>query len=209
MRIFGPKEWKEYYGINVDAPVFDKTVFNEPCPFEKGRTIQETHYIFFGPSNERGHPLTIMHWETLTNIPGHPQIFKNDSGWWNHVSAGRQRSCKNSWYALYKGIAPDSDQQVPYIEGVDRFIPTGYQVPTGIELVTGHLTHTHAFKKPLLADKWAWSSDDASAHDDHHIVVGHYSRDPKRGEPMLRINKLWIHEERSSVGFQPIRVLSH
>ena len=208
MRIFGPKEWKEYYGINVDAPVFDETVFNEPCPFEKGRTIQETHYIFFGPSKAGRRELTIARWSALAEAPGHPRIFESDEGWWNTVAVGATRTCRNTWYALYAGLVPDSDQQIPYTEGIDQFVPGGYLIPTGIELVTAHLTHIHAFGRPLLTNKWAWSSDDSDACDGHNMVVGHFSRDPKRGSATLRINKLWIHEERGSVGFQPIRILN-
>ena len=206
--IFRPTEWKQYYDIDVDAPPFDDAWLSEPCPFEGDKTLGDTHYIFFGPQMLDEQPLTIMRWHELSQAPGHPKIFESEHGWWNELSCATEATCNGAWYAIYAGLVSGSDLQIPYIEGVvdARFMPEGYRVPTGVELVTAHLTHFNAFGAPMLTNKWAWSSDNAGM--EHHMIVGHYQRDERRGPNMLRINLNWKREERGSTGFQPIRKLS-
>jgi len=206
MAIFDEKAWRKYYGLVVPELPFDHTVLQEPCPFESGKIIAETHYLFRGVSSFVNAPLTIMKWhEIAASTAGHPQMFGDGEYWYKDVPAASAATCEDAWYLIYGGLVQGSDRQIPYLE-IIAVLPPLYRVPSGIELVTAHLTAIRDSDTPLLTNKWAWSSDTCAL--DHQMIVGHYHRDATRGPNCLRINLNWYREERGSTGLQPIRQLT-
>lgn len=70
-QFFGPADWQRYYNLrvsNYDLPIpieeLNK-ILEEKCPFNKGKKLRDTHYLFYLPDNWKGVPLTIMKWQEI------------------------------------------------------------------------------------------------------------------------------------------------
>ncbi len=137
---FGVEEYATLYGVNfskkqlreVSEFPWGEDVLNGPCPFNKGKTVRETHFAFLGVDKFNGSPLTIMKFQELHPALGQPKFYSYaPSSWYHQQAFATDKTMKLRWYLLLKDIVPNStstswnDQKT--------MLPAEYEVPTAVE----------------------------------------------------------------------------
>ncbi|MGA8164513.1 MAG: U-box domain-containing protein, partial [Waddliaceae bacterium] len=69
---FGKADWERYFGeVEEEPPLTDdiKKILQGPCPFWKGKRVEETHLLTFIPAMVNGIPLSLNYLEQLIRQP--------------------------------------------------------------------------------------------------------------------------------------------
>jgi len=140
--IFDDADWMSYYDAKFtkrqlrDAGKFPwgEDVLNSPCPFNKGKTVRETHFAFLGISALNGAPLTVAKWLELHPATGQPKFYFNANPWHTGQPHTDEATMTLRWYLMLKDIVPGSTDMTP--EDQVAMLPAEYEVPTTIAEVT-------------------------------------------------------------------------
>ena len=137
---FGVEEYATVYGVNfskkqlreVSEFPWGEDVINGPCPFNKGKTVRETHFAFLGIDKLNGSPLTIMKFQELHPASGQPKFYNYaPSSWYHQQAFATDKTMKLRWYLLLKDIVPNSTSTS--WDDQKAMLPTEYEVPTAVE----------------------------------------------------------------------------
>lgn len=119
-------------------------VLNEPCPFNEGKLVRDTHFAFLGFDRVNSQPLSINRWQEWQPISGQPRFYSyEDNCWYGNNGKNpnqpfaRETTCELRWYLLLKEIVPGSLRK-PYSQQL-TMLPSAYEPPTAIEEVTKHM----------------------------------------------------------------------
>lgn len=100
-RVFGLREWMQHYFAD-SKPTFSgqlppfpwsQRVLEQPCPFNRGKTISETHFAYLGLPSVDDVPITI-HW-----LNRKKRCFCGvTASWCSRLPALTKRTCSLRWY---------------------------------------------------------------------------------------------------------------
>lgn len=145
---FGIEDWSALYGVNFTAKQlravaefpWGEDILNAPCPFNKGKTIRETHVAFLGLDRFMGKSLTIMKWQETHPTTGQPKFyFYPPDCWYKDEKFANQPTCAFRWYLMPLQIVPDSESKT--YQDQMAMLPAEYEVPYAIEEVTKDLLY--------------------------------------------------------------------
>jgi len=146
---FGVEDWATLYGVNFINKQFSEVaefpwnedVLNAPCPFNKAKSIKETHFAFLGLDSFKGKPLTILEWRKLYPPPDQPWLrlyyynkYEHYTCWWAGEKFAEQLTCHFRWYLMPLEIVSNSTDKT-YQEQT-AMLSQGYEVPLAIEELT-------------------------------------------------------------------------
>lgn len=132
---FGAEEWSKV----LDRPIAVRrmsrriaehllAILRQPCPFESGRLVQETHILFPGVIRVKKERLTLM-W-----LQNHYPDFFDESVWYTLQSFANATLEKDGWYLVYHSAVPGSTA-LAYREQ-ERMLPKEYLPTSVIEEIT-------------------------------------------------------------------------
>lgn len=137
MPCFGIADWQKLYGITLtpkqiasvaNFPWSDKTL-NEPCPFNPGKMVRETHFAFVGLDT-----VSIMELQKLNPKATEPRFASYaPESWYSKQDFATIVMLKFRWYLLLKEIVPGSENKT--FEDQEKMLPKEYEVPTAVEEV--------------------------------------------------------------------------
>jgi len=147
-RCFGPDAWiTDCTQIDVRAkfetvPEFPwgNGIWDEPCPFWKGRLIRDTHFAFLGVDSLRQHghgPLTIRAWSAF-----YPNSFPAtfpDNWWWPRQQFALTETCGFRWYLMPCSSVPSKNAATYDTQAAN--LPDNYEVPSAVEVVSLLVLH--------------------------------------------------------------------
>ena len=149
---FGALKWEKYFGQVVERgkksklPLNVLDVLDDQCPFSSsGRTVGQTHILFYLPQTVDGEPLTLNRFESLVQNPkpgsgGHPTRYRHFS---DDVKRqyGDQASDAPRWVLMSRDIIPGSRNKL--FPAQCKLIPPGffYTVPKVLQAVAGVFLH--------------------------------------------------------------------
>jgi len=179
---FGVEEWSTLYGVNftkkqlreiADFP-WNEDVLNAPCPFNKGKSIRETHFAFLGLDSIKGKPLPILKWQELHPQSGQPKFYSYAPDcWYAKENFANKPTCKFRWYLMPLEIVPNSTDKT-YQEQT-AMSPKEYEVPLAIEEVTKLILYYRKNGIYLNSANWGRCQDVPS--DGYRVHVGRFGRD--------------------------------
>ncbi len=145
---FGIEDWATLYGVKFSEKQlravaefpWGEDILNSPCPFNKGKTIRETHVAFLGLNQYMGKPLTIRKWQDIHPATGQPRFFSYPQDcWYTNEKFANDPTCAFRWYLMLANILPKSEDKT-YADQT-AMLPAEYEVPFAIEEVTKNLLH--------------------------------------------------------------------
>lgn len=140
---FGPEEWWSYYGARlspeelqvVERFPWTEEELNEPCPFNRSKTVWETHFAFLGLPSLHDHRLTILHLCHLHPFHKVPNVAVKPTGaWLSGESSVADGTCHFAWYLVLGEAVPDSVHRSYGDQTV--LLPVSYEPPRTIEELT-------------------------------------------------------------------------
>lgn len=119
---FGPDDWKNFFGAdfsrNQPEKSFDlncggliREILQVQCPFEPGKRIKDTHFLFLGVDILNGEALTVMKFHELYPDNGKKGkiIFKySKEPWYFHEDFAQKTVCRFGWRLAYLNLLPGS-----------------------------------------------------------------------------------------------------
>ncbi|NGX37608.1 MAG: hypothetical protein K1000chlam2_00765 [Chlamydiae bacterium] len=105
---FQPNDWREYFGVetqNVQIPQEALDYLEQPCPFWNGKSVKETHFLFFVPETLNGKAPTP---KNLNELVKGREDFYNFS-----INEEADKPAEGPYWALItKKIIPESQMKV-------------------------------------------------------------------------------------------------
>lgn len=155
--MFSADDWQWHYASHLsDEPAcpWGTDILNAPCPFHKGKTVGETHFLFLGCSQRhlpwKAVKLTIMGWYEANRLPlacpmGERLLYQaSQDPWYRNELCATQETCSYRWYLMLKEIVPGTLGKT-YAEQV-KMLPPEYEVPLAVEEVAKNILY---YKKTL------------------------------------------------------------
>lgn len=155
-KFFGPADWQRYYNLdigNCELPIsireLEKILY-QSCPFEKGKKIRDTHYLFCLPDNWNGVPLTVLQWQKIVPV-GDPDNYSTSiSNFSTHIDVDepghghnlrgdciQKDVAKNKWYLMPKLLPGRPFTNYTYRNQLD-LRPSDYEPAKLIECIPLH-----------------------------------------------------------------------
>jgi len=140
---FGIEEWSSFYGVEFSKKKLHKiakfpwseNILNAPCPFHKGKKVNETHFAFLGLNTFKGKPLTIIRWQEIHPDSSQPKFYSYSlNSWYSQEKFANELTCDFRWYLMPLEIVPGSTSKI-FREQTTILTPE-YEVPLAIEEVT-------------------------------------------------------------------------
>jgi hypothetical protein len=147
---FGNGEWIQYYeswesDVNKFTPAehraikvlpWTKEQLTAPCPFHRGKCINETHFLFLGRRRLDRKPLTIMRLHERHPYPSQPFFFTYQAPEFPPgvvYKFNMRDMCNLRWYLMPLEAIPRTFNQ-PYDRQLE-LLPPAYEVPRPVEEV--------------------------------------------------------------------------
>lgn len=167
-RYFSPQDWIERYGIKVPERITLPVdlvklavLVNEPCPFVKGKTVKQTHYLFYMPPDFSGRPLNVMAWQGVSSKGGQPLISDHQMG---DLYPFAVDIARNSWYLMFEEVVPSMVSKT-FNEQL-KLKPETYDVSKIIECASMHFLVFDKNGYHLNESKYGrtWDRDDDGSY---------------------------------------------
>lgn len=170
---FGIADWLAFHG---ECP-WDDALLNSPCPFNKGKTIRETHFSFVGLESVNGEPLTLLQLQKLYPQSGQPRFASYAPGsWYSQQRFATFPTLQLRYHLLLRDIVPDSENR-PFDEQ-KAMLPEGYEVPSAVVETAKDLFVFQKTGRHVNPNRYARTSDLDS--DGSRVLVGRCSADGVR-----------------------------
>ncbi|KKS27489.1 MAG: hypothetical protein UX24_C0009G0005 [Candidatus Giovannonibacteria bacterium GW2011_GWB1_45_9b] len=174
---FGVEEYATLYGVNfskkqlreVSGFPWGKDILDAPCPFNKGKTVRETHFAYLGVDKLNGSPLTIMKFQELHPESGQPK-FRNyaPDSWYHQQVFATDKTMKLRWYLLLKNIVPNST--LTSWNDQKAMLPAEYEIPTAVEETAKDLFVQR--KTGIYPNLKVYARVDDTSSNGHRVNVG-------------------------------------
>ena len=182
-RFFGPTDWMRHFGLelpeSIALPILIdelKSILDGPCPFVNGKTVKETHYLFYLPADIKGAPLTVKQWQEMFPDDEQPCFYSymEDDAWYNDFAFAKTDTARFSWFLMFEGVIPGSESK--NWEEQIAMKSDGYEVPKLVECTPMHFL---AYKKNdgqrINENMWGRTCDVDSGGD--HVDAGDFDSD--------------------------------
>jgi len=150
---FGSASWAELYGVTFSTRQlkaigrfpWSEEVLDSACPFNPGKAIRETHFVFLGldryngPIAEAHGPLTITAWQKIHPAESQPRFYSYVPNCWYPNEQFAAVTLDPCWYLGLKEIVPRSS--TTSWTDMQGMIPEVYEVPSPIVEVTKSLLY--------------------------------------------------------------------
>lgn len=145
----GVRPTNEELEIMADFP-WSEDEFNQPCPYNAGKFVKDTHVVFFGISQHlAGKPLTLWAIDGIRrpndNLKylGHP----NESVPWFGGNDFAKTTLRSRWHLMLADAVPGSVSKTPAEQ--DVMMAARYEVPTAItEAIKNILVYAKSSRRP-------------------------------------------------------------
>jgi len=147
---FGLKDWKKYYGCDVEKTPLPKNmwkILTSPCPFWSKKQVRETHMLILVPKTVNGGLLTL---KTLQELILHAKEGQAMYNCHSYKKFENKSVPKSYWALITKDVLPNSRQK-NYPEQ-KKLIKRPYAVPGVLEMATGILVHHVKSGEKLYSD---------------------------------------------------------
>ncbi|MFA5131319.1 MAG: hypothetical protein WC467_02735 [Patescibacteria group bacterium] len=152
---FGPTEWFRHFNVylEIELPISMHRltqIANGDCPFEKGKKVKDTHFLFCLPkkieTSTIDRYMNINTWRKILPAKGQPKFIggntipspsSNKAPWYENLGFATNPKHRYDWFLMYKGILPSyfSTPERP-IESWDQYFR-----PNTIECISMHFQY--------------------------------------------------------------------
>ena len=153
--VFGPKDWKAYFGDVGIAPSVPENILDilkAGCPYWKYKRIRETHMLVLIPKSVDGEPLTL---NTLKTLIKNPKKGENATAYSSESTGvlgelGDEEVKESYWALITKDVIPESRYKT--YNDQQKLLKDGDITPKVLEMAIGILTHYVKNEKSLYTD---------------------------------------------------------
>ncbi|MGA8164765.1 MAG: hypothetical protein WB791_07055 [Waddliaceae bacterium] len=163
---FGKNDWERYFGDVGEEPPLPadiRKILNRPCPFWKGKRVQDTHLLTLIHKSVDGRPLTLNSLEELIQRPlggGHATKYRY---YWDGIKKefGDRGVERSYWVLMTKDVLEGSrdksyDEQRVLVEEHAKRTGLPYEMPHALEAAVSILMH-HAKTEERLYTNEPWT----------------------------------------------------
>ena len=161
---FGAQAWNRYFNkpdsppavASAPLPLAVLDELKNPCPFNPGKSVEETHILVYIPTKVNGVPLTFNNLEKLS--PNPDLCTKDRSPKYSYVNPDVRKLIGEvdlegpCWILITKKPMPGSLGKS--FEEQQELIPSGYQLASPLEIAASCFMHHIATGERLLDSVW-------------------------------------------------------